>query len=121
MPDKSTVLFVNVGERAFLTMQNNLNITNQNRIIPQQDVNHTHLFRAGPADMNTVILTIKNLKNTNSAVQMGLHFGTSKIPYPLRSHTLLQSSTHRLLLENSLPCGNTRPSYLSIKTETGGT
>lgn len=53
-------------------MQNNLNITNQNRIIPQQDVNHTHLFRAGPADMNTVILTIKNLKNTNSAGSDGI-------------------------------------------------
>ncbi len=67
MAEKSNAFFVNVRERTLQTTQNNLNDTSQSQNNPQHNVNLEHLFRPSPVDINTVILTIKHLKKTNSA------------------------------------------------------
>lgn len=72
MAEKFNEFFVNVGERTFQSTQNNLNDTSQSYSNPQHNVNLQHFFRPRPVDMNTVILTIKHLKKTNSAGSDGI-------------------------------------------------
>ena len=65
-------LFVNVGKRTFEKTQNNQNITNPNLDYPLGNGNYENFFRAKPVDVNTVILTLKHLKNSNSAGSDGI-------------------------------------------------
>ena len=65
-------LFIDVGKRTFEKTQNNLNIINFNYENPERTENHENFFRAEPVDVNTVILTIKHLKNTNSTGSDGI-------------------------------------------------
>ncbi len=64
--------FVNVGKLAFERTQNELNIVHPHRVSLQQNLNYENFFRPEPVDVNTVILTIKHLKNTNSAGSDGM-------------------------------------------------
>ncbi len=72
MAEKFNEFFVNVEEHTFQRTQNNLNDTGQSQNKPQHNVNLEHLFRLSPVDTNTVILTIKQLKKTNSAGSDGI-------------------------------------------------
>ncbi len=70
--EKFNELFVNVGKLAFDRTQNELNIVHPHRVNLQQNLNYENFFRPEPVDVNTVILTIKHLKNTNSAGSDGM-------------------------------------------------
>ncbi len=72
--EKFNDLFVNVGKLAFEKTQNELNIAHPHRGSLQQNLNYENFFRPEPVDVNTVILTIKHLKNTNSAGSDGMTF-----------------------------------------------
>ena len=65
--------FVNVGKRTFektLTELNNVN--DKQGTLNRDNTVYTQLFRPEPVDANTVILTIKHLKNTNSTGSDGI-------------------------------------------------
>ncbi len=70
--EKFKELFVNIGKLAFDRTQNELNIAHPHRVSLQQNQNYENFFRPEPVDVNTVILTIKHLKNTNSASSDGM-------------------------------------------------
>ncbi len=70
--EKFNDLFVNVGKLAFERTQNELSIVHRHRVSLQQNLNYENFFRPEPVDVNTVILTIKHLKNTNSSGSDGM-------------------------------------------------
>ncbi len=65
-------LFVDVGKPTFEKTQNNPNGMNLNHNNTQGNEKYENLFGAEAVDVNTVILTIKHLKNTNSTGSDGI-------------------------------------------------
>ncbi len=89
--EKFNELFVNVGKLAFKRTQNELNIIHLHRVSLQQNLNYENFFRPEPVDVNTVILTIKHLKNTNSAGSDGmtLHYLQDALPVLITYITII--------------------------------
>ncbi len=65
-------LFVDVGKRSFVKTKNNLSGMKLNPGNTQGNETYENLFRAEPVDVNTVILTMEHLKNTNSTSSDGI-------------------------------------------------
>ncbi len=65
-------LFVNVGKRTYERTQRQLGHVNSDQEASRNNAVHEHLFLPEPVDTNTVILTLKQLKNTNSVGSDGI-------------------------------------------------
>ncbi len=70
--EKLNDLFVTIGKQTFEKMQNYQNHISVNQETLHHHIVHEHLFRPEPVDANTVILTIKHLKNTISVGSDGI-------------------------------------------------
>ena len=75
--------FANVGREAFeKSQENSIDETRVFQTLNEiSNINSSYLFRPQPVDVNTVILTIKDLNNTNA-------FGSDNIPFRFIKDTL---------------------------------
>ncbi len=65
-------LFANVVNRTYKKTQSQVNRTNSDQEASRYNEVQEHFFRPAPVDMNTVILIIKHLKNTNAVGSDGI-------------------------------------------------
>ncbi len=81
-------LFVNVGKRTYERKQSQLSYVNSTQEAQRYNEVHEHLFWPEPVDMNTVILTIKHLKHTNSVGSDGISLQHLRDSLPVIVHYL---------------------------------
>ncbi len=79
--------FINVGKRTFEKTQNELdNVNGEREILHRDDIVYEQLSRSEPVDANTVILTIKHLKNINSIGSDGISLRHIRDSLPMIIH-----------------------------------
>ncbi len=93
-------LFVNVGKRTYERTQSHLNHINTDQNRSHHNAVHEHLFRPQPVDTNTVILTVKHLKNTNSVGTDGISLQHLRHSLPPTVHYLTT------IINTSIVAGN---------------
>ncbi len=81
-------LFVNVGKRTYERTQSQLSHVNSDQEASRYNAVHEHLFRPDTVVMNTVILTLKRLKNTSSVGSDGISLQHIRDSLPVIDHYL---------------------------------
>ncbi len=88
-------LFANVGNRTYEKTQSQVNRTNSDQEASRHNEVQEHFFRPAPVDMNTVIIIIKHLKNTNAVGSDGTSLRHIRDSLPVIIHyltTIINSS-----------------------------
>ncbi len=81
-------LFVNVGKRTYERTQSQLSHVNSDQEVSHYNTVYAHFFRPEPVDTNTVILTLKHFKNTNSVGSDGISLKHLRDSLPVTVHYL---------------------------------
>lgn len=99
--NKFNEYFADVGKKTFEKSQENLNHEPQNQVNNELNPNHT-IFKAEPVDISTVILTIKELNDTNAV-------GSDNIPFKFIKDCLPVVVFYILIIINTSIVSSTFP------------